>query len=382
MNSSAAGSPLARPSVWGMADSNESRRSPACTRKRFGEAATNSTTNCGIGRPSMSDGPEAGVRASKKRSDIDRRPAAMRRTRNGWQSVFGGEVGTVAAAGVVEEVGSPRLSDDNRSIAARPEVRSTQSPQSAAHGQEACRARSAVPAHQRATHRLPPQRRPANQRRYEEKGTRRPVRKRWQNVVSGSGEGQRSRLPQRRARPGGTLWRLRSGTQRGACLRDDFQRHRRPGRRCHPRLVASEPAPLPAGETADDRGRLRRQQWSAFTAIQEAPARLRGRKQAGDHGLPLPAGNLEMESDRAPTLQPDHSHLGRPRTEYAAHSDGVHSPHYDHDRPESHRDPLGTNLPNGPEGVEGRVRSPSTDPPRHLPSMELYNPPTSYNHGV
>ena len=133
--------------VWGMVDSNGSRRSPACIPKRSDAVVTNSTTSCAIGRPTKFACPAAGVRASKKRSDSDCRSVAVRRSRNGRQSVFGGKVGAVAAAWVVEEVGWPRLSDDDRPIAARAEVRPAQSPQSAAHGPVPCRTGSSIPAH-------------------------------------------------------------------------------------------------------------------------------------------------------------------------------------------------------------------------------------------
>ena len=66
------------PGVWGMAESNGLRKSRACIRRRFGGGATNSARNYASGRPTMPDSPAAGVRASKKRSDPDCRPAAVR----------------------------------------------------------------------------------------------------------------------------------------------------------------------------------------------------------------------------------------------------------------------------------------------------------------
>src|SRR5271157_3465695 len=190
MSSSGAGSQHVRPYVWGMGASNASQRSPASIRKRSGGAETNSTTTCEIGRPTMSDCLGEVVRASKKRSHAERGFEAVRRSRNRWQSVFGRKVGALAVACVVEEVGPPRLSDDDRPFAARAKVRAAEPSQSAAHGQAACGARSAISVHHRAAPGFPPEWRSTDQRRYEEKGTHRIVQKPRANVASGSGQGQ------------------------------------------------------------------------------------------------------------------------------------------------------------------------------------------------
>src|SRR4051794_4339100 len=106
-----------------MVVSNGSRRSPAFIRRRFGGAATSSTTNCENDRATRTDCLAEVGRASKKRSESDRGPETVRRSGNGRQSVFGREVGALAAARVVGEVGAPRLSDDDRPFAARAKVR-------------------------------------------------------------------------------------------------------------------------------------------------------------------------------------------------------------------------------------------------------------------
>src|SRR5271156_6770136 len=122
MSNSVVGWQHVRPSVLGMVVLNGSPRSLACIPRRSGAAATNSTMNCELVQPTVSDSPEADVRASKKRSHSDRGPETGRRSRNGRQSVFGREVGALAIASVVEALGSPCLSDDDRSFAAKPKV--------------------------------------------------------------------------------------------------------------------------------------------------------------------------------------------------------------------------------------------------------------------
>ena len=66
---------------------------------------------------------------------------------------------------------------------------------------------------------------------------------------------------------------------------------------------------LPAGfPPADHRGRGRLQQLPV-PGLEERAGRPGGRDGAGDHGLPFPAGHLQVEQDRAPAVLPHHPQL-------------------------------------------------------------------------
>ena len=156
MSSSGGGSRAVRPHGLATVGSSRSRKSRACIRKRFGGVATNWAATCVVGRRNRCDCLAAGVPLSKKRSHADRGSPALRRPRNGGQSVFGRKVGAVAVAGAVPSVGPAGLPDDDRPFVARPKVWTTEPPQGAAHRPAACGARPAVSPHRRTTRGISP----------------------------------------------------------------------------------------------------------------------------------------------------------------------------------------------------------------------------------
>ena len=143
-----------------------------------------------------------------------------------------------------------------------------------------------------------------------------------------------------RTRPGHALRDLRHGPQRGLGQRGDGPRHvgLRGGE--HPAVVGLDgSSPLPRGQEAADHRRRRREQRVACPALEAGASAPRQRDGAADRGVPLPAGDEQVEQDRAPALLVHQPELAR---QAAGEPRGGRQP----DRGDDDRD-----------GFEGRLRA-------------------------
>ena len=144
----------------------------------------------------------------------------------------------------------------------------------------------------------------------------------WGSCPTPAGSGAPGRPDPRRGsqllhrsprRAGHPVWRLRPHPRRRLGQRRRRSRHRHVRGRIHPPLVAgARPARLPRRDpAADHRGRGRLQQLPLPGL--EGGAGPAGRRGGPDHhGLPFPAGHLQVEQDRAPAVFADHDELARP----------------------------------------------------------------------
>ena len=111
---------------------------------------------------------------------------------------------------------------------------------------------------------------------------------------------------------------------------------------------------VPGGAAAagdGGRGGLERQ---PQPAVEGRAAALRGRDRAEGVGVPLPAGDEQVEQDRAPDVLPDHGELARPA---AGEPGGGGEPDRRHDDAEGAEHPFGTGRERVPDGGEGERRA-------------------------
>ena len=91
------------------------------------------------------------------------------------------------------------------------------------------------------------------------------------------------------------------------------------------------------GGTGNRRKSLQRREMGAIAVFQAGTQELCGRERTGDHCLPLSAGHIEMESDRASAVQSNHGDVVGIRVEYACGATGIHPPHHNANRSEGNR---------------------------------------------
>ena len=90
-------------------------------------------------------------------------------------------------------------------------------------------------------------------------------------------------------------------------------RHGRVRRRRRSGGGGTDGAPgLPGGEGAADHGRRRRQQREPLPAVEGGTAGLADETGSAHLGVPLPAGDEQVEQDRAPDVLPHHRELAGP----------------------------------------------------------------------
>ena len=106
---------------------------------------------------------------------------------------------------------------------------------------------------------------------------------------------------------------------------------------------------LPAGEAAADHGRRRRQQRQPLPAVEGGAAGAGRRDRAADHGVPLPAGDEQVEQDRAPDVLPHHAELAWPA---AGEPRGGRQPDRRHDDEDRAGDPSGVGREQLPDRAE------------------------------
>jgi transposase len=92
-------------------------------------------------------------------------------------------------------------------------------------------------------------------------------------------------------------------------------------------VAADGPSHLPGRALPADYGRCRRQQWHAAAPVEMGVAALRRPDRFGDHRLPFPSRDQQMESDRASPVLPYRHELARHTARRPGHnreSDRVH----------------------------------------------------------
>ena len=99
----------------------------------------------------------------------------------------------------------------------------------------------------------------------------------------------------------------------GQCVRGHLGRYAAIRRACHSAMVAKQRREtLPERERHSDRSRRRWKQRLPAATVENGTPTLGQRRRPGHHGMPLPEWRLEVESDRAPTVQSDQPQLGGP----------------------------------------------------------------------
>ena len=102
----------------------------------------------------------------------------------------------------------------------------------------------------------------------------------------------------------------------------------------------------------DHHGRLRRLERGARQALEGGAAEARRRDRPHPPRPPLPAGNLEVEQDRAPAVLPHHAELARPAAE-EPHGRGAVDRRHHQDRPQGRVRSRRAHLREGPQDRQG-----------------------------
>ena len=187
------------------------------------------------------------------------------------------------------------------------------------------------------------------------------TRCRWRITASTSPARHRGGHPVRHLRPGP---RRRLGERR--------HRSRHLGVRggVDPPLVGrARPDRLPGGRPAADHRGLRGLQQLPLPGLEGRTGGVRRRDGADGHGLPLPAGHLQVEQDRAPAVFPHHDELARqapdqPPGRGEQHRRHAHPHRAARDSRAGHRKLPGGELDQ--PRTAGRAADPPARAPRHL----------------
>ena len=124
------------------------------------------------------------------------------------------------------------------------------------------------------------------------------------------------------------------GNDEGWVSVGDSARHRRVRRRVRPPVVEHHgQGQIPQGHHASDHGRLRGLQRRSAAGLEVAPGPLRGRDRAHRHRLPLPAGHLEVEPHRAPSVRLHLHQLAGAGADRHPHDRRAHRRHQDEGGP-------------------------------------------------
>ena len=174
------------------------------------------------------------------------------------------------------------------------------------------RPRRPVPIHQHTAGRLPRRRTASDQRRHQEEGAGRRFQERRQEWQPGEPSRTSSRLHDPEQRQGHPLGVYDLGSDQGwVTVGDDHDTAR----------FAVQPSGwwaqmgqsrFPGATTLLDLRRRRRFQRLSGPGLEGRTGQLGGRHRTGDHRLPLSAGHVEVEQDRAPHVQLHHHELARP----------------------------------------------------------------------
>ena len=137
----------------------------------------------------------------------------------------------------------------------------------------------------------------------------------------------------------------------------------------------SRPPRLSERDRAAGHRRRRRFQQLPLPVAEGRARGLRRRDGPGDHGLPLPSGNQQVEQDRAPVVLPHHDELARAAPDQPR---GGRQP--DRLHPYPHRTARGRRLGHQhlPAGRVGQHRTPqgaADRAPRRAGNLELHHPP-------
>jgi len=112
---------------------------------------------------------------------------------------------------------------------------------------------------------------------------------------------------------------------------------------------------------------LRRRRWLQRVPgprLEDRTRRVRRRHRPAGHRLPPATGNLEVEQDRTPAVQPDHHELARPATQDPPDHRGPDRQHHHRHRPDRALHPGHRSVPDRNQLHHSRSRSPTAPAPR------------------
>ena len=115
-------------------------------------------------------------------------------------------------------------------------------------------------------------------------------------------------------------------------------------------LEPDGPGAVPGRRQGDDHRRWRRFQWFARAAVQSRASEAGRRDRTDPASLPLPAGDVEMEQDRASAVLPHHRELAGNAADQPPGGGRAHRRHHDQDRPKGAVRTRHAGLPEGDQG--------------------------------